>query len=145
MGRRTFFNQAAATVDRNVLIICDRGGMDPSAYIDRESWLRMLKEIGVEEFDLLNNRYDQLDYILTRKFLSKNFPQKSRTVCDVAFCSDQRPVQEFRERNRGVPLQLKIDMAGLKDEEYLCWSADKEDAQRCTKCTQYAVKETLRV
>ncbi|ETN83274.1 hypothetical protein NECAME_07462 [Necator americanus] len=31
----TFFNQAAATVDRNVLIICDRGGMDPSAYIDR--------------------------------------------------------------------------------------------------------------
>ncbi|EPB68062.1 hypothetical protein ANCCEY_12850 [Ancylostoma ceylanicum] len=55
----TYFNQAAATTDRNVLIICDRGGMDPSAYTDRESWLRMLKEIGVEEFDLLNKRYDQ--------------------------------------------------------------------------------------
>ncbi|KAK6764439.1 hypothetical protein RB195_024672 [Necator americanus] len=40
-----------------------------------------------------------------------------RTLCDVAFCSDQRPVQEFRERNRGVPLQPKIDMAGLEDEE----------------------------
>ncbi|PIO63083.1 hypothetical protein TELCIR_15335 [Teladorsagia circumcincta] len=50
----TFFNQAEAGVGRNVLIICDRGGMDPSAYTDRESWFRMLSEIGVEEFDLLN-------------------------------------------------------------------------------------------
>ncbi|KHJ97618.1 hypothetical protein OESDEN_02405 [Oesophagostomum dentatum] len=61
----TYFNQAAATTDRNVLIICDRGGMDPSAYTDRESWLRMLKEIGVEEFDLLNNRYDQVVHLVT--------------------------------------------------------------------------------
>ncbi|VDK60400.1 unnamed protein product, partial [Cylicostephanus goldi] len=61
----TYFNQAAATTDRNVLIICDRGGMDPSAYTDRDSWLRMLKEIGVEEFDLLNNRYDQVVHLVT--------------------------------------------------------------------------------
>ncbi|EYC22209.1 hypothetical protein Y032_0017g3214 [Ancylostoma ceylanicum] len=61
----TYFNQAAATTDRNVLIICDRGGMDPSAYTDRESWLRMLKEIGVEEFDLLNKRYDQVVHLVT--------------------------------------------------------------------------------
>ncbi|VDL77577.1 unnamed protein product [Nippostrongylus brasiliensis] len=33
----TYIHQAKVTNDRNVLIICDRGGMDPSAYIDRVS------------------------------------------------------------------------------------------------------------
>ncbi|KAJ1365243.1 hypothetical protein KIN20_025484 [Parelaphostrongylus tenuis] len=61
----TYFNQANTTRDRNVLVICDRGGMDPSAYIDRESWLRILSEVGVEEFDLLNKRYDQVVHLVT--------------------------------------------------------------------------------
>ncbi|KAK6735307.1 hypothetical protein RB195_018480 [Necator americanus] len=64
----------------------------------------------------------QLDYVLTR-----NIPQsdirKSRAVWDVAFDSDHRPVLlnfkiRFHKRNRGVPLQPKIDMAGMKDEEW---------------------------
>ncbi|KAK6739516.1 hypothetical protein RB195_008171 [Necator americanus] len=63
----------------------------------------------------------QLDYVLAR-----NIPQsdirKSRTVWDVAFDSDHRPVLlsfkiRFHKRNRRVPLQPKIDMAGLKDDE----------------------------
>ncbi|KAK6737138.1 hypothetical protein RB195_019684 [Necator americanus] len=63
----------------------------------------------------------QLDYTLTR-----NIPQsdmrKSRAVWDVAFDSDHRPVLlsfkiRFHKRNREVPLQPKIDMAGLKDDE----------------------------
>ncbi|KAK6732016.1 hypothetical protein RB195_016414 [Necator americanus] len=62
----------------------------------------------------------QLDYVLTR-----NIPQsdirKSRAVWDAAFDSD-RPVLltfkiRFHKRNRGVPLQPKIEMAGLKDDE----------------------------
>ncbi|KAK6742282.1 hypothetical protein RB195_009878 [Necator americanus] len=63
----------------------------------------------------------QLDYVLTR-----NIPQsdirKSRAVWDVAFDSDHHPVLlslkiRFHKRNRGVFLQPKIDMAGLKDDE----------------------------
>ncbi|KAK6761755.1 hypothetical protein RB195_022727 [Necator americanus] len=63
----------------------------------------------------------QLDYLLAR-----NIPQpiirKSRAVWDVAFDSDHRPVLltfkiRFHKRNREVPLQPKIDMAGLKDDE----------------------------
>ncbi|VDM61568.1 unnamed protein product [Angiostrongylus costaricensis] len=61
----TYFHQAESTTDRNVLVICDRGGMDPSAYIDRESWLRILSEVGVDEFDLLNKRYDQVVHLVT--------------------------------------------------------------------------------
>ncbi|KAK6728674.1 hypothetical protein RB195_005988 [Necator americanus] len=63
----------------------------------------------------------QFDYVLAR-----NIPQsdirKSRAVWDVAFDSHHRPVLlsfkiRFHKRNRGVPLQPKIDMAGLKDDE----------------------------
>ncbi|KAK6744494.1 hypothetical protein RB195_011297 [Necator americanus] len=63
----------------------------------------------------------QLDYVLAR-----NIPQsdlrKSRVIWEVAFDSDHRPVLlsfkiRFHKRNRGVPLQPKIDMARLKDEE----------------------------
>ncbi|KAK6756467.1 hypothetical protein RB195_014715 [Necator americanus] len=53
--------------------------------------------------------------------LARNIPQSdirnSRAVWDVAFDSDHRPVLlsfkiRFYKRNRGVPFQLKIDMAG---------------------------------
>ncbi|KAK6764741.1 hypothetical protein RB195_024899 [Necator americanus] len=63
----------------------------------------------------------QLNYLLAR-----NIPQsdirKSRAVWDVTLDIDHRPVLlsfkiRFHKRNRGVPLQPKIDMAGLKEEE----------------------------
>ncbi|KAK6741592.1 hypothetical protein RB195_009452 [Necator americanus] len=61
-----------------------------------------------------------LDYVLAR-----NIPQsdirKSRVVWDVAFDSDHHPVLlsfkiRSHKRNRGVPLQPKIDMAGRSRE-----------------------------
>ncbi|KAK6739650.1 hypothetical protein RB195_008256 [Necator americanus] len=104
----------------------------------------------------------QLDYVLAR-----NIPQsdirKSRAVWDVAFDSDHRPVLlsfkiRFHKRNRGVPLQPKIDMAGLKDDEcrrkfrqrvsiHVGVGTRKKlnDADSFTKCIQDAVKETLPV
>ena len=47
------------------VVICDRGAMDPSAYIDRELWLRMLKELGVDETDLRDHRYDCVVHLVT--------------------------------------------------------------------------------
>ncbi|KAK6754741.1 hypothetical protein RB195_013620 [Necator americanus] len=104
----------------------------------------------------------QLDYVLAR-----NVPQsdvrKSRAVWDVAFDSDNRPVLlsfkiRFHKRNRGIPLQPKIDMAGLKDDEcrtkfrqrvsiHVGVRAKKKlrDADSFTKCIQDAARETLPV
>ncbi|KAK6728136.1 hypothetical protein RB195_005657 [Necator americanus] len=104
----------------------------------------------------------QLDYVLAR-----NIPQsdirKSRAVWDVAFDSDHRPVLlsfkiRFHKRNRGVPLQPKIDMAGLKDDEcrrkfrlrvsiHVGVRTRKKlsDADSFTKCIQDATRETLPV
>ncbi|KAK6728222.1 hypothetical protein RB195_005707 [Necator americanus] len=104
----------------------------------------------------------QLDHVLAR-----NIPQsdirKSRAVWDVAFDSDHRPILlsfkiRFHKRNRGVPLQTKIDMAGLKDDE--CRRKFRQrvsihtgvrtrkklsDADSFTKCIQDAARETLPV
>ncbi|EFP00159.1 hypothetical protein GCK72_019173 [Caenorhabditis remanei] len=61
----TFFNQASAIKDRNVLVICDRGCMDPSAYSSPEDWSQMLKDLHYEEFDLRCSRYDQIAHLVT--------------------------------------------------------------------------------
>ncbi|KAK6756542.1 hypothetical protein RB195_014764 [Necator americanus] len=78
----------------------------------------------------------QLDY--------ENSIRKSRAVWDVAFESDHHPVllgfkKWFHKRNREVPLQPKIDVVGLKDDDemqnkipptcvYSCWSTDQKEA-----------------
>lgn len=56
--------------DKNVLVICDRGNlfylynsflgaMDPSAYIDKDGWERILHECHLEQFELREN-YNQV-------------------------------------------------------------------------------------
>ncbi|KAJ3179025.1 hypothetical protein HDU85_004980 [Gaertneriomyces sp. JEL0708] len=56
----TYINLARlnATKGQKTVVICDRGAMDPSAYMDRPGWLRMLKELNLDETDIRDNRYD---------------------------------------------------------------------------------------
>ncbi|CAJ0587547.1 unnamed protein product, partial [Mesorhabditis spiculigera] len=68
-----FFNQAAMITDKNVLVICDRGAMDPSAYIDREGWSKMLGELEWDETFLRDNRYDQIVHMVTCADGAENF------------------------------------------------------------------------
>ncbi|KAK6760578.1 hypothetical protein RB195_021877 [Necator americanus] len=98
----------------------------------------------------------QLDYVLARNIYQSD-TRKSRAVWDVAFDSDHHPVLlSFNKRNRGVPLQPKIDIAGLKDEE--CRTKFRQrvsihvgvrtrknlsDADCFTKCIQDAARERL--
>lgn len=45
---------------QNVLIICDRGALDPSAYMEKSLWVKLLGEIKKDVFDLRDNRYNQV-------------------------------------------------------------------------------------
>ena len=49
--------------NKNVLVVCDRGIMDPSAYMPADGWQRLLNDLGLKQFDLLNKRYDQVYHI----------------------------------------------------------------------------------
>jgi hypothetical protein len=39
--------------------------MDPSAYMDSAGWKRILKELGLEQFELRENRYNQVVHMVT--------------------------------------------------------------------------------
>ncbi|VDM08157.1 unnamed protein product [Wuchereria bancrofti] len=60
-----FFNQADVSNAERILIICDRGAMDPAAYIDKKSWNEMLKETNLDQFSLREERYDQILHMTT--------------------------------------------------------------------------------
>ncbi|MCP9263189.1 Cyclin-C [Dirofilaria immitis] len=62
---QVFFNQANASTAERILIICDRGAMDPAAYLDKKSWAQILKEINVDQFSLREDRYDQILHMTT--------------------------------------------------------------------------------
>ena len=51
--------------DRNVLIICDRGAMDPSAYMDAAGWNQILTDLKLNPFELRDNRYNQIVHMVT--------------------------------------------------------------------------------
>lgn len=62
-----FFSQAemSANSDVPILIICDRGAMDPSAYIDDASWKKMLEDLHLDQFNMREGRYDQVVHMTT--------------------------------------------------------------------------------
>ncbi|TRY71688.1 hypothetical protein TCAL_03417 [Tigriopus californicus] len=61
----TYFDLANAVADRNVLVICDRGTMDASAFISREQWERILARLGLDEVEMRDNRYNQVIHMVT--------------------------------------------------------------------------------
>merc|ERR1719479_381171 len=58
----TFFDLAKKS-KRNCLVICDRGAMDASAFISRESWDCILSDNGLNEVEIRDNRYDQVIHL----------------------------------------------------------------------------------
>jgi len=61
----TYFSMAEKTVGQNVLVICDRGTMDASAYISPQEWERLLDKLDLEESHICENRYDQIVHMVS--------------------------------------------------------------------------------
>lgn len=60
----TYF-ELAKSCKRNCLIICDRGVMDASAYIDSDKWERMKNANGWNEIEMRDNRYNQIVHMVS--------------------------------------------------------------------------------
>jgi len=60
----SFFALAEAS-QRNCLVICDRGTMDPSAFVNKEEWEEILQRNGCDEVDIRDNRYHQVVHMVT--------------------------------------------------------------------------------
>ncbi|KAF1746597.1 hypothetical protein GCK72_023054 [Caenorhabditis remanei] len=50
---------------RDIIIIMDRGVMDPSAYSSPAEWSAILKDLGLNEFELKHTRYDHVVHMVT--------------------------------------------------------------------------------
>lgn len=57
--------QINATKGIKSIIICDRGAMDPGAYMDRDLWLKMLDDLQLDESALRDHRYDMVVHLVT--------------------------------------------------------------------------------
>ena len=60
----TFYNMAKLIPKPSVLL-CDRGVMDGSAYIDDETWAALLKRFDMDETTIRDTRYDAVLHMVT--------------------------------------------------------------------------------
>lgn len=71
----TFFELAEEDRDKNVLIVCDRGTMDPSAFCTEEEWALIMKQCGYDIIQLRDARYNQVIHMMTAANGAESFYQ----------------------------------------------------------------------
>merc|ERR550532_647237 len=60
----TYFTMAAKS-DQNCLVICDRGLMDASAFIDRPEWMELLNKLNLLEESMCEDRYHHVVHMVS--------------------------------------------------------------------------------
>jgi len=50
---------------KKVLIVCDRGLMDGSAYVSKDGWDALMNELQVSKQQIRDNRYDAIIHMVT--------------------------------------------------------------------------------
>jgi predicted ATPase len=69
------FDLLAECDSRNVLIVCDRGSMDPFAFCSKSEWQEMLDYVKSNPVELRDNRYDQVVHMVTAASGAESFYQ----------------------------------------------------------------------
>ena len=65
MAVEDYYIEAAKVEEKDVLIVADRGVMDPKAYIEPEAFDEVLEELGQTEDQVTNDRYDLVCHMVT--------------------------------------------------------------------------------
>ena len=85
-----------------------RGAMDPSAYIDTDSWNRMLKECNLENFQLRENRYDQVESY-SRRIGIKPDSQIVHMVTAADGAAHHYTLANNKTRSEGIQHAMELD------------------------------------
>ncbi|KRY52991.1 hypothetical protein T03_4536, partial [Trichinella britovi] len=67
------FMSLAETCGENCLVICDRGAMDGSAYLNREAWEEILRRNNLNPIVLRDQRYNQIVHLVSAAVGAENF------------------------------------------------------------------------
>jgi predicted ATPase len=71
---KTFFQLADHDVG-SVLVVCDRGTMDPAAFCSDAEWQEMLAHVQSDVVELRDNRYDQIIHMVSAAVGAEAFYQ----------------------------------------------------------------------
>jgi hypothetical protein len=105
----SFLALARASGRRSVLV-CDRGAMDGLGYIGEEAWRRLLAEVGYEEPQLREQRYDGVVHLVTAACGAEDFYGTQTNLVRYETLEQARGVDErLRHAWRGHPNLRVID------------------------------------
>ena len=75
-----FYTMAEKTGKKSV-ILCDRGAMDGKAYVDDETWEKIMDTNGVQQMDICDSRYNAVFHLVTAaKGAEKNYSNETNST-----------------------------------------------------------------
>lgn len=67
------FSHIASSSEKPVIILCDRGVMDGSAYSDPRVWKEVLEEMDWKEESIRDHRYEAVIHMVTAALGAEEF------------------------------------------------------------------------
>lgn len=95
------FVRMAETLDCPVLIVCDRGTMDISAYLTPEYWKKITGELGYTNAQLRDERYDAVLHLVSAADGAEQFYTTSNNAQRLEK-ADEKGLQVARELDKKV-------------------------------------------
>lgn len=91
----------AQTIDKPVIIVCDRGAMDISSYLTPELWNRIIGELGYTTAQLRDERYDAVLHLVSAADGAEQFYTTSNNAQRLER-ADEHGLQIARELDKKV-------------------------------------------
>jgi hypothetical protein len=91
----------AETIDKPVIIVCDRGAMDISSYLTPELWNRIIGELGYTTAQLRDERYDAVLHLVSAADGAEQFYTTSNNAQRLER-ADEQGLQIARELDKKV-------------------------------------------
>lgn len=95
------FLRMAQTLEQPVLIVCDRGVMDISAYLSPQQWNNIIGEMGFTQTQLRDDRYDAILHLVSAADGAEQYYTTSNNVQRLEQ-ADEKGLQTARELDKKV-------------------------------------------
>ena len=98
------FYKMAQTLEQPVLIVCDRGVMDISAYLTSEDWQKIIGEVGCTQTQLRDERYDAVLHLVLPQMERSSFILQPITPRD----SNRQTRRDFKSHVSWIRRSLRL-------------------------------------
>lgn len=104
------FESIARNCGQKAVILCDRGAMDCSAYMDKPSWDRMMNELNLSTVNLRDQRYNCVLHLVTAADGAEQFYNNETNITRTETAKHAREIDErIRQSWVGHPYFHVVD------------------------------------